>query len=187
MNNSADLAKIEKTDAELIAETKAGSLTAFEVLVKRYEKRLTGFAYKRVLDQDIAADVVQETFIRVFKKIDTCDITKPFSPWMYTIAKNLSLDIIRKGKHTASLEWEVEDSHESIITRIIKGEQVTALWSAIRKLPEKYRNPLLGYYFADLSIRELAYHFNMSENTIKTHLLRAKKNLRIELGRKGYG
>src|SRR6185295_10508067 len=86
-----DPVPLEKTDAQLIEETKSGTLTSFEQLVKRYEKRLTGFAYKRVLDSDIAADVVQETFIRVFKKIDTFDITKPFSPWMYTIAKNLSL------------------------------------------------------------------------------------------------
>jgi RNA polymerase sigma-70 factor (ECF subfamily) len=187
MNEPVILIQTEKTDAELIAETKAGTLTSFETLVKRYEKRLTGFAYKRVLDSDTAADIAQETFIRVFKKIDTFDTTKPFSPWMYTIAKNLSLDIIRKGKHTAALEWEIEDGKESLISRIIKGEQVIALWNAIRSLPEKYRKPLVGYYFADQSIRELAYNFNMSENTIKTHLLRAKKYLRVELGRKGYG
>lgn len=187
MNNTVISKQDEKTDAELVAETKAGTLTSFEVLVKRYEKRLTGFAYKRVLDSDVAADVAQETFIRIFKNIQTFDITKPFSPWMYTIAKNLSLDIIRKGKHSAALEWEIEDGKESLISRIIKGEQVTALWNAIRTLPEKYRNPLVGYYFADQSIRELAYNFNMSENTIKTHLQRAKKYLRVELGRKGYG
>lgn len=185
--NMKDTLFTEKSDAQLITEAKNGILTSFEVLVKRYEDRLLGYSYKRLLDSDVASDVTQETFIRIFKNIHSFDISKPFAPWMYTIAKNLSLDIIRKGKHVAMLEWEVEDSKESILTRIIKAEQVTALWRAIKTLPEKYRQPLVGYYFADLSIRELANNFNMPENTIKTRLKRAKSYLRTELGRIGYG
>ncbi len=182
-----DQTTTEKTDSQLLAETKGGNLTSFETLVKRYEDRLLSFAYKTLKDEDAAKDVTQETFIRVFKKINSFDFSKPFSPWAYKIARNLSLDIIRKGRHTAVLDWDVEDSHESVITRIIKSEQVTALWNAIKTLPEMYKTPLVGFYFSNLSIGELAYTMNMPENTIKTRLRRAKSYLKIELGRKGYG
>lgn len=177
----------ELTDAQLLIQTKKGSLTAYEILVKRYEDRLMAFVYKTLLDSDSAKDVVQETFIRIFKHIDTFDTERAFTPWMYKIARNLSLDIIRKGRHTAVLEWDVEDSHESILSRIIKHEQVTLLWNAIRALPDMYKQPLIGYYFADLSIKDIAFTMNMSENTIKTRIRRAKNYLKTELGRKGYG
>jgi RNA polymerase sigma-70 factor, ECF subfamily len=176
-----------KTDSQLLAETKEGTLTSFETLVKRYEDRLLAFAYRHTNDEDAARDIVQETFIRVYNHINSFDLSKPFSPWVYKITKNLSLDVIRKGRHTAILDWEVEDTHESVITRIIKSEQITALWSAIKTLPEMYKAPLVGFYFANLSIGELANTMNMSENTIKTRLRRAKGYLRTELGRKGYG
>lgn len=176
-----------KTDSQLLAETKEGTLTSFETLVKRYEDRLLSFAYRFTKDEDAAKDVVQETFIRVYNHINSFDFSKSFSPWVYKIARNLSLDVIRKGRHTAVLDWDIEDSHESVITRIIKSEQVTALWSAIKALPEMYKAPLVGFYFSNLSIGELAYTMNMSENTIKTRLRRAKSYLKTELGRKGYG
>ncbi len=175
------------SDGVLVSEALEGNLTSFEKLVKRYEKQLLGFAYKKVLDEDTAKDVVQETFIRVFKNLSTFDRSKSFSPWAYTIAKNLSLDVIRKGKHTAALEWEVEDSKDSLITKLIRAEVVSDVWKAIRSLPEKYKVPLWGYYFADLSYRDLSYALQISENTIKTRIRRAKGYLRIELRRKGYG
>lgn len=174
-------------DAQLIKEAREGNLTSFEVLVKRHEKRLHGYAYKKLLDSDSAHDVVQETFIRVFKNLEKFDILRPFTPWMYKIAKNLTLDIIRKGKNVAVLDWEIEDTHESLISRIIRAETVSTLWSAIRSLPEKYKLPLVGYYFSNLSYRELSFTLNMSENTVKTRIRRAKNQLRQELGRKGYG
>lgn len=185
--NRTSLDKIEKTDSELMQEIRAGSLTSFEVLVKRYEKRLHSYAYRKVLDNETASDVVQETFIRVFKNVEKFDIGKPFTSWMYTIAKNLCFDILRKGRHQANLEWDVEDTHESLLSRIIRTERVSALWEAIRILPEKYKLPLVGFYFSNLSLKELSYNLNMPENTVKTRLKRAKGYLRVELERKGYG
>jgi RNA polymerase sigma-70 factor, ECF subfamily len=175
------------SDAQLMKDAKGGSLTSFETLVKRYERRLHSYAYKKVLDADTASDVVQETFIRIFKNLEKFDIQQPFTSWMYTIAKNLCFDILRKGKHSAALEWEIEDTRESFLTRIIKSEQITALWDAIRILPEKYKLPLIGFYFSNLSLRELSYNLHMSENTVKTRLRRAKKYLRVELESKGHG
>ncbi|SRR5258706_1331924 len=182
-----DQVTTDKTDSQLLRETKEGSLTSFETLVKRYEGKLLSFAYKILKDEDAAHDVVQETFIRVYNHINSFDFSKNFSPWAYKIARNLSLDSIRKGHHTAILDWDIEDTHESVITKIIKSEQVAALWNAIKMLPEMYKTPLVGFYFSDLSIGELAYTMNMSENTIKTRLRRAKGYLKTELGRKGYG
>jgi RNA polymerase sigma-70 factor, ECF subfamily len=175
------------SDAQLITEAKGGNLTSFEVLLKRYEKRLHSFAYKKLLDSDAANDVVQETFIRVFKTLQKFDTTKPFTSWMYTIAKNLCFDILRKGRHSAVLEWDIPDTNESFLSRIIRAEAVTAVWDAIKILPEKYKLPLIGFYFSNLSLRELSYNLNMSENTVKTRLRRAKGYLKVELGRKGYG
>jgi RNA polymerase sigma-70 factor (ECF subfamily) len=134
-----------------------------------------------------AEDVVQETFIRIYKTIQSFDISKPFSPWMYTIAKNLCMDVLRKGKFKAQLDWDIEDTKESIISKLIKNEAISSLWKAIRTLPDMYKKPILGYYFANLSYQELAHQLNLSENTIKTRLRRGKNYLRKELGRIGYG
>lgn len=174
-------------DCVLIQEVKSGKLASFEILVKKYEKQLASFVYKKVKDSDVTDDIVQETFIRIYKNLHKFDATKAFTPWMYTIAKNLSFDILRKGKHRAQMDWDMEDTKESIIAKLIRHEAVQTLRDAMKSLPEIYRAPLLGYYFANLSYKELAHSYNLSENTIKTRLRRAKSYLRKELGRIGYG
>ncbi len=89
----ADLMELD--DAALVAEYLEGRRHAFHVLAERYQSRLLNFIYRTIGDRDRAEDLVQETFVRVYRHLHRFDPTKKFSTWIYTIASNLAKNELR--------------------------------------------------------------------------------------------
>ena len=85
----------ELNDAELVAEYLEGGRFAFQELVGRYHDRLLNFIYRTIGDRDRSEDLVQETFVRVYRHLHRFDPTKKFSTWIYTIASNLAKNELR--------------------------------------------------------------------------------------------
>src|SRR5262245_28052693 len=85
-------------DARLIEEVRHGDHAAFEQLVRRYENRLTGVLLRFVRDRELARDLAQETFLRVYERIDQFDPSRRFGPWLFRIGVNLALDYLRKRR-----------------------------------------------------------------------------------------
>ena len=137
------------TDQELIKKTLDGNLSSFEVLVKRYHKRIYYHCLKILKDHDKADDASQETFIRVYKNLAKFKLDKQFSPWIYKIATNLVYDMIRKESRKVSLDWEVQDDRESTINKLIRNEQVVKVKNLLNDLPDKYQKPLVAYYYEE--------------------------------------
>src|SRR5690606_5205118 len=88
----------QPTDARLVEETKQGNRDAFGILVERYERRLLRVIQRLVHDRDLAEDLAQETFLRVYRRWDQFDPSRRFSPWLFRIAVNLTLDFLRRRK-----------------------------------------------------------------------------------------
>ncbi len=137
------------TDEQLIQEFQDGNLFAFEEIVKRYKDQLVNFAYRFLSDVEDAEDVVQETFLRVYRKKKAYKNVAKFSTWIYTIAGNLAKTELRRRKRRKLLslstlgfedkEFELPDTDkgpEESVDELIKD---SVIQKAINSLPEKFR------------------------------------------------
>src|SRR5918998_2851304 len=110
---------MEATDLAAVERTRAGDPAAFRVLVDRYGRSVFRLAYRMTNNEFDAEDVVQETFLRAYKQLDSYESRSSFSTWLYRIAANYSLDLIRSRKRAAGRRaegTEEEDILDSVRT-----------------------------------------------------------------------
>jgi RNA polymerase sigma-70 factor (ECF subfamily) len=173
--NYENLLDIELVEKSLLSDTKA-----FGVIVKRYSSMIYKFVWLYLKDQDDSTDITQETFIRVWKNLHKFDTKKSFKTWMFAIAKNASLDLIKKKKSlnfSAISEDDEELSSffhnfvessdpldENIDREIIKS----GLYKAMEKISPIYKTVIFLRYFNNLKFVEIAKELNESIDTIKS-------------------
>ena len=173
--------KKDISEQELIKRAQNGELSAFEELVKKYQKMILGHTLRILKDMEKAKDATQEAFVKAYENIKKFKLGKSFKPWIYKIATNVSYDMIKKDSKVSRMEYEPAEESESFLDRLIHKEQLAILMQAVKGLPEKYRSAINGYYFKELSYKDLALEMNIPINTVKTRLRRGKKLLREEL------
>ncbi len=186
---------VGKTDEQLIRAVSQGDKSAFTALVNRYEETVYRFSYKVCRDRKKAEEALQDTFITVYRKLDSFDGKSKFSTWLYSIVTNNCLMTHRRRKLDDLLEslddppmkddgtfaksiakWE-----ETPADILIKKEFQTHLDKAVLKLPVEYR---LVFVLRDLegkSGEETAEILGLSAEATKSRLRRARAFLRTEL------
>ncbi len=168
-----------RSDEALVVAIQQGDVFAFEHLVKRFQKRLHSFVLHVVHDDQMAQDVVQESFISLYKTIDRVDTSKKFSTYVFSIARNTAISHLRTLKKQVSLEDVVLlDEDESLYENLVAAERSQTVRKALSHLEEKYRRVIRLYYFDDLSYEEIGRTIRLPVNTVRTHLFRAKEALR---------
>jgi len=167
------------SDARLVDEVRHGDHSAFETLVLRYENRLMGVLLRFVRDRELARDLAQETFLRVYERLDQFDPSRRFGPWLFRIGVNLALDYMRKRKRRIwpSLfsdsraergpDPAVADPRESLDLE----QEVRRVLDAI---PEKYRAVLILRDLENFSTSEIAAIMHRKEATIRWRLAEAR-------------
>lgn len=169
----------QKTDHVLIQEYLAGDQKAFEALVGRYMGAIYRFVYGYVRDNQVAEDITQEVFVKVWKNASKIDSQKNFKSWMYMIAKNTTLDFFKKKKTVPFSLFETEDGKNMLMETVADGalspndmavlkEHKDIFLSAIADLSEKYQRILMMYYYEYLNFREIAEKLEEPINTIKS-------------------
>lgn len=170
----------EKADEELVRSIQQGDVLAFEILVKRYQRRLFSFVFHIIYDVHAAEEVVQDALFSVYQSIDRVDVAKKFSSYLFTIAKNTAISYLRRQKQTVSL-GEIEElasEEETLYEELIEAEKQHRVRQSLLALEEKYRRVISLYYFDDLSYEEISQKLKLPVNTVRTHLLRAKQQLK---------
>ncbi len=172
----------EKSDETLVTEIQEGTITAFEILVRRYQRRLLSYVHHRISDMHEAEDVVQESFFNVYKTIERIDTTRKFSSYIYAITRNTALSYLRNRKREVSLD-AVQDLGDdaSLYENLEASDHRAQVRGAISRLDKKYKRMIELYYFEDLSYEEISNMVRIPINTVRTQLLRAKAALRKEL------
>lgn len=172
----------EKSDETLVSEIQDGSITAFEILVRRYQRRLLSYVHHRINDIDEVEDVVQESLFNVYKTIERIDTTRKFSSYIYTITRNTAISYLRNRKREVSLD-EVQDLEDdaALYENLEASDRRQEIGDAIGRLDKKYKRMIELYYFEDLSYEEISKTLHIPINTVRTQLLRAKAALRKEL------
>ncbi|MEN8375913.1 MAG: sigma-70 family RNA polymerase sigma factor [Gemmatimonadota bacterium] len=181
---------LARNDSELVAEFLAGEYRAFDELVGRYQDRLLNFIYRTIGDRDRAEDLVQETFVRVYRHLHRFDQTKKFSTWIYTISGNLAKNELRNRSRNPlvlfqaikknwdtdhrPLEWEDNSYRPDDLFRK-RHLKETVEW-AVTKLPEHHRIVFVLRELQGKTYEEIADITGVNLGTVKSRLNRARNN-----------
>jgi RNA polymerase sigma-70 factor (ECF subfamily) len=167
------------SDARLVEDCRRGNQDAFGELVRRYERRLIRVLQRFVKDLDVAEDLAQETFLRVYQRIEQFDASRRFGPWLFRIGVNLTLDHLRhrRRRRWTSLftdsprqEWPdpgVADPREGL-------DLHQEIQRVIDEIPESYRTVLVLRDLENFSTSEIAAILDRKEATIRWRLAEAR-------------
>jgi RNA polymerase sigma-70 factor (ECF subfamily) len=184
-----------KADAGLMRRVQRGDREAFAELVEHYKGPIYNFILRTVRDETEAEDLTQNTFVQVWKSAKRYRLSAKFSTWLYTIARNLALnEIRRRSRHRAeSLDAPHPDHQELPLhqvedaatpgppDQIVREELYAKVEEAIRDLPENQRTALLLCREADVSYEEIAEILGVSLSATKSIIHRAREVLRVRL------
>lgn len=182
-------------DAALMLRVKKGDTDAFTQLVEKYKQPVMNLVYRSLRDQTEAEDLAQNVFVQVYKSAARYQMTAKFSTWLFTIARNLCLnEIRRRSRHPAESldaphpEQEEQPKHQiedlknaSPPDKLLEGELVNKVEEAIASLPENQRTALLLCRQDELSYEEMAEILGCSVSATKSLIHRGRETLKERL------
>lgn len=166
-------------ESELIQRAKDKDEAAFEEIIDTYKPVVERFAFQFGIDRSNLADIVQETFIKIYRKIHQYHTGK-FSTWIYRITLNTTRDFYRKQKRDRKLiQKSMEQQKENLSgSYYFEREEHVLLHECIRRLDAKYKEPLILFYFHDKTYEEIGVILQIKLAAVKTRIHRAKRKLK---------
>ena len=182
-------------DAALMLRVKGGDMRAFEELVNKYKQPVMNVIFRTLRDQTEAEDLAQNVFVQVFKSAHRYQVTAKFSTWLFTIARNLCLnEIRRRSRHPAeSLETSQTESDDhparqfedvktfSPTENVLHAELENKVQIALDELPENQRTALLLCRQEELSYDDISEVLGCSLSATKSLIHRARETLKLKL------
>ena len=179
------LGKLE--DHDLVAQYRSGNEQAFEVLIRRHQKRIFLQIYSKVQDADVADDLFQETFIKIIRSLRKSNYEEKgkFLPWAIRVANNTTLDHFRRESRKKEFrpngEFTVFDTYgdvdQSYEQEVIEAQINEDLYKLIKFLPEDQRKVLELRIFCNYSFKEIAEETDVSINTALGRMRYAVSNM----------
>lgn len=182
-------------DAELMLRVKQQDTAAFALLVDKYKQPVVNLLYRTLRDLAEAEDLAQNVFLQVYKSASRYRVEAKFSTWLFTIARNLCLnEIRRRSRHPAeSLDASTEPQEEAPARQycdpkaqpapdqILQKELVAKVEEAVADLPENQRTAILLYQEQELSYEEISAILGCSLSATKSLIHRARETLKERL------
>jgi RNA polymerase sigma-70 factor, ECF subfamily len=193
--SSRQMAPRDDPDAQLMLRVKRGDLAAFELLVEKYKQPVINLLYRTLPDATEAEDLAQNVFVQVFKSAHRYEVAARFSTWLFTIARNLCLnEIRRRSRHPAESLDLVHPEHEEQPFRqfedhktfsppdsLLHGELEEKIDQALAELPENQRTALLLCRQDELSYDEISKVLGCSLSATKSLIHRGRETLKQKL------
>jgi RNA polymerase sigma-70 factor (ECF subfamily) len=178
------------SDEKLVVLVREKDQELYRILVRRYQEKLLRYAQWLIGDQDRAADVVQQAFIKAFVNLRSFDTKKKFSSWVYRIVHNEAINLVKKEKKKISLEkndWvnQLVDDRLSVEENLSRKEVQKMVNQGLKSLPVAYREPLALFYLDEKSYEEISDILRMPIGTVGTRINRGRKMLRLILEANG--
>ncbi len=175
--------RAEPDDGDLVALTLRGHPEAFATLVERYDRAVYHLAYRTLRDVEEARDATQEAFFKAFRSLRTFKQGAKFSTWIFAITYHACCDRLNRRKHYVGEELpDRADAAPGPEAQVIALDDASRLRAAIEALPEKYRTVITLFHLQGKQYEEIAGVLGLPMGTVKTHLFRAKEQLRRLLG-----
>lgn len=180
---------LEPGDSELIASYLNGEETALSLLINRHLKAVYNFVYRLTYNKENTEDIVQETFFKVWKNLKKFRQGENFKTWLFTIARNTTIDFLRKkkeyvfsdfensegGNYVADSLADTEPLPDALVEQLEKSKMLEELLS---KLTPLYREVLILRYNEDLTFEEIGKVLGKPLDTVKSQHRRALIELR---------
>ena len=159
-----------------------GDLDAYEAIIQDHQASVFNVCYRILGNRQEAEDLTQEAFIRAYQKLSRYDPSRPFGPWMRTLAANLCYNHIKKARlERVPLEDEkdqLKDNPSNDPENLLElSQEHRVLYQALWKLPDNQRIALELRHFQGLSYQDMAETLNLPLNTVRSHLYRGRQRL----------
>lgn len=179
MNQSSD------EQIELVERIRSGDHIAFEILFNKYYSRLCVFSNSYVKSLDIARDVVQEVFIKIWNNREEFHISQSLKAYLYMAVRNQSLNFLQQRKQKLRLEERLkkqQDLSDEIRQDEFNTEELTEkVWKLVEELPERRRTIFILYRKHGLSYLEIAEVMDIARKTVENQMGKSLKFLRENL------
>ncbi|MDP4091303.1 MAG: RNA polymerase sigma factor [Bacillota bacterium] len=172
------------SDVDLIYMAKSAGSVSFEQFIMLYDRKIYGFVYNIVRNEEAAKDITQDTFVRVFENINGLDKDRNFISWLFTVAKNTAFNYIKKYRKYEYIEVD-EDMEQTggysgfgDPAEVYEEKQkLLSLVEEIDKLPEKYRELIYMKYVLGLKYEEISERTELPFHKVESRLYMARQKL----------
>lgn len=175
---------LQLPDEKIAHRVQNGDIESFAVLVNRYEEKIKRYAKKFLFNYEDAEDLAQQAFLKAYININSFDINRRFSPWIYRIAHNEFINAIKRKKkesvpffdadaifpHPIAKENPASDSEKKEVSRLIE--------ECLGKISAKYREPLVLYYLENFSYDEISDIMQIPISTVGVRIKRGKEKMK---------
>ncbi len=177
----------QPTDESLAFATQRGDSQALAELIARHHGPLIGYLYRMCGgDRALAEDLTQEALLRVMRGIDRYTYPRPFKPWLYRIATNLTRDHFKRAEtrlteSVVTPAHEIQSSDTDVETQLIAAADRDSVIAAVMTLPETHRAIIVMRYYQNMPHADIAAALDIPVGTVKSRLHSAHKRLRHAL------
>jgi len=184
---------VKKNIQKFVDDALQGKQYAFKALMDRYQPGIFKMIYQIIKNREETEDLVQETFLKAFKSLESYNNKYAFSTWLYKIAFNHSIDTIRKRKlKTFSIDkpikfskgeitHEIKDESFSPDKNLLYKESIDNILEQIESLPEKYKRALVLRHQEDYSYEDISKILKIPIGTVKARIFRAREMLKKKI------
>ena len=176
-----------KRDSKLVREVLSGDSSAFAELMSLYKKRVESLGMSFFKNAADAEDFAQDVFLKAYTKLDSFRGESLFSTWLTRMAYNTAINSVNRRAEYVSIADEnlLPDNGLTPEEKELRLLTMETVRESLKELPEKYKIVLDLYFFYDNSYAEISEITALAENTVKSHIFRAKKLLRNKIIEKG--
>jgi len=181
----------QSDDNRLVKLIQSGKVDLFAVIIEKYQGKLFAYLYRLIGNREEAEDLLQNVFIKAFENMQSYDVERKFSSWIYRIAHNEAVNHIKRKSLKRFISWEDITSTKDKLTSNKSEDGADNLWlrkeaidevdEAINKLPIKYKQVLILRYYSEKSYEEISEILQKPVNTVGTLINRAKKKMAEEM------
>ena len=194
-SSTTDIQHPEIADSILVQQALAGDQDAFEALVNRYQASLFQLVYHYMREYHEAHDVLQQVWLQLYLSLATLRPTGPLKPWLFKVARNRCIDVLRRKRFLFFSELAADDDDDGESSLVSQpatnltseelaelGDLQLSIQRAIEVIPVQYQTVVWHYYVTDMSFPEIGRTLNIPASTAKARFQRAKPFLREALG-----
>ncbi|MFH1222960.1 MAG: sigma-70 family RNA polymerase sigma factor [Pseudomonadota bacterium] len=174
------MADIKLIDLELVKQVKSGNKTAFNILVRTHQRGVYAIVFSMVKDHDATDDIVQDTFVKAYKHIESFEAKSSFKSWLYSIAINNAKNALKSESLREMVDLEKVVLHVTPrMSENLETQQLQSILAEeIEKLPAKQKMALTLRIFDELPFKEIAQIMECPYDTAKANFRHAINNLR---------
>jgi len=175
----------QKKDEEIVSLIQSGKIEFFDILIERYEAKIKRYSRKFLSDHEDINDVLQNIFIKAYKNIQSFNTKRKFSSWFYRIAHNELVNALKKKSKNPLPLFNLDTFlpqyfyDKNNLEQDLNQQQMREIVNkCLDKLEPKYKEPIILYYFENLSYQEIADILEIPISTVGIRIKRAKEKMK---------